>query len=112
MNESKERLEATIKGLEEKILSLNGDLTTVQRDLVDISKPELASEIYDIMLEAIEEGVGNFDFDNSEQYDIEYEIDYDGRVKASSIEFNSASELNEKIMNKIEKCFKVPHIEQ
>ena len=88
------------------------DLEQAKRDLKDLNKPELTEKMYDVIFEAIEEGIGNFDFDDSEQYDIEYELDYDGRVNASSIEFNSASELNEKIMNKIEKCFKVPHIEQ
>ena len=88
------------------------DLEQAKKDLADMNKPELTSHMYDIIFEAIEEGIGYFDFDDSENYDIEYELDYDGRVNASSIEFNSASELNEKIMNKIEKCFKVPHIEQ
>ena len=88
------------------------DLEKAKKDLADMNKPELTSHMYDVIFEAIEEGIGNFDFDDSELYDIEYELDYDGRVNASSIEFNSAIELNEKIMNKIEKCFKVPHIEQ
>ena len=88
------------------------DSEQAKRDLKDLNKPELTEKMYDVIFEAIEEGIGNFDFDSSEQYDIEYELDYDGRVNASSIEFNSASELNEKIMNKIEKCFKVPHIEE
>ena len=88
------------------------DLEQAKKDLADMNKPELTSHMYDVIFEAIEEGIGNFDFDSSEQYDIEYELDYDGKVNASSIEFTNASELNEKIMNKIEKCFKVPHIEQ
>jgi len=88
------------------------DLEKAKKDLADINKPELTSHMYDVLFEAIEEGIGNFDFDDSENYNIEYELDYDGRVNASSIEFESASELNERIMNKIEKCFKVPHIEQ
>jgi len=88
------------------------DLEQAKKDLADLNKPELTGEMYDIIFEAIEEGIGYFDFDSSEHYDIEYELDYDGRVNASSIEFTSAIELNEKIMSKIEKCFKVPHIEQ
>ena len=86
------------------------DLEKAKKDLADMNKPELTSHMYDIIFEAIEEGIGYFDFSESENYDIEYELDYDGRVNASSIEFNSASELNENIMNKIEKCFKVPRI--
>jgi len=112
MNESKELLEATIKGLEEKLESVNTDLRSKQRELADVSKPIMTSEMYDIIFETIEEGIGYFDFSDSDNYDIEYELDYDGRVNASSIEFNSATELNENIMNKIEEHFKIPHIEE
>ena len=111
MSESKELLEATVKGLEEKINNLNDDLRSKQRELADVSKPIMTGEMYDVVFEAIEEGIGHFDFSDSNNYDIEYELDYDGKVNASSIEFNSATELNEKIMNKIEECFKIPHIQ-
>jgi hypothetical protein len=107
MNESKELLEATVKGLEEKISQLNMDLKSKQRELEDVNKPEMTSEMFDDLTEAVEEGIGYFDFSDSGNYDIEYELDYDGRVNASSLEFNSASELEEKIMNKIEGHYKL-----
>jgi len=107
MNESKELLEATVKGLEEKINNLNDDLRSKQRELADVSKPIMTGEMYDIIFETIEEGIGNFDFSDSDGYDIEYELDYDGRVNASSLEFNSASELTERIMNNIDSNFKI-----
>ena len=112
MSESKELLEATVKGLEEKINNLNDDLRSKQRELADVSKPEMTGETYDNIYELIEEGIGNFDFSDSENYDIEYELDYDGRVNAASLEFNGATELNESIMKKIEERFKIPHIEE
>jgi len=107
MNESKELLEATVKGLEEKLHQLGSDLRSKQRELADVSKPEMTGETYDNIYELIEEGIGNFDFSDSENYDIEYELDYDGRVNASSLEFNSASELTERIMNNIDSNFKI-----
>jgi len=107
MNESKELLEATVKGLEEKINNLNDDLRSKQRELADVSKPEMTGEMYDAIQELVEEGVGYFDFNDSDNYDIEYELDYDGRVNASSLEFNSTHELQEKIMNKIDSHFKI-----
>ena len=107
MNESKELLEATVKGLEEKINNLNDDLRSKQRELADVSKPEMTGEMYDTIQELVEEGVNYFDFSDSENYDIEYELDYDAKVNASSLEFNSASELEEKIMNKIEGHYKL-----
>ena len=107
MNESKELLEATVKGLEEKIGQLNMDLKDKQRELEDINKPEMTSEMFDDLTEAVEEGIGYFDFSDSDNYDIEFGIDYDGRVEASGLEFNSASELAERIMSKIDKTYKL-----
>ena len=107
MNESKELLEATVKGLEEKIGQLNMDLKDKQRELEDVSKPEMTSEMFNNLTEAVEEGIGYFDFSDSDNYDIEFGIDYDGRVEAAGLEFNSASELAERIMSKIDKTYKL-----
>jgi len=107
MNESKELLEATVKGLEEKINNLNDDLRSKQRELADVSKPEMTGETYDEIHGLVEEGVGNFDFSDSNNYEIEYELDYDGRVNAHSIELNDTHELVESIMNKIDSHFKI-----
>ena len=107
MNESKELLEATVKGLEEKIGQLNMDLKDKQRELEDVSKPEMTEEMYGNLEGIVEEAIGNYDFSDSENYDIEYELDYDGKVNASSLEFNSAHELGESIMNKIDKNYKI-----
>ena len=88
------------------------DLEIAKKELADLNKPELTNHMYEVISDAVEEGVGYFDFSDSENYDIEYELDYDGRVNASSLEFNNAQELGESIMRKIEKCFKVPHTEE
>ena len=107
MSESKELLEATVKGLQEKINNLNDDLRSKERELADISKPEMTGEMYDAIQELVEEGVGNFDFNDADNYTFEYEIDYDGKVGTNSIEFDSANEVGEKIMNKIDSHFKI-----
>ena len=111
MNESKELLEATVKGLEEKIGQLNMDLKGKQKELEDVSKPEMTEEMYGNLEEIVEEAIGNYDFSDSENYDIEYELDYDGKVNASSLEFNSAHELGEKIMRGVEKAYKMTETE-
>ena len=107
MSESKELLEATIKGLEEKLNQLNDDLRSKQRELADVNKPVMTGEMYDTIQELVEEGICNFDFNDSNNYEIEYELDYDGRVNAHSIELNSEHELCESIMNKIDSNFKI-----
>lgn len=111
MNESKELLEATVKGLEEKIGQLNMDLKGKQKELEDVSKPEMTEEMYGNLEEVVEEAIGNYDFSDSENYDIEFGIDYDGKVEASSLEFNSAHELGEKIMRGVEKAYKMTETE-
>ena len=107
MNESKELLEATVKGLEEKIGQLNIDLKSKQKELEDVSKPEMTEEMYGNLEGIVEEAIGNYDFSDSENYDIEYELDYDAKVSASSLEFNSAHELTESIMKRIENTYKL-----
>ena len=107
MNESKELLEATIKGLEEKLKSVTNDLNTKQKELEDVSKPEMTEEMYDELRGSVEEGIEKFDFNDSNNYDLEYELDYDGRVNASSIELNDTHSLVESIMDKIEKTYKI-----
>ena len=107
MNESKELLEATVKGLEEKISQLQDDLMMKNKELEDVSKPEMTDEMYDELHGLVEEGVSKFDFTDSNNYEIEYEIDYDGRVNASSIELNDTHNLVESIMNKIDKAYKI-----
>ena len=43
MSENKELLEATVKGLQDKIGSLNLELKQKQQDLEDVNKPELTA---------------------------------------------------------------------
>jgi len=112
MSESKELLEATVKGLEEKLHQLGNDLRSKQRELADVSKPEMTGEMYDSIYELIEEGIDNFDFNDSGNYEIEYELDYEGRVNATSLEFNSTTEIAEVIMNKIDSHYKVSTSEE
>ena len=112
MNESKELLEATIKGLEGKISQLNDDLRSQQRELEDVNKPEMTGEMFDNIHELVEEGVERFDFNESDNYTIEYELDYENRVQASGLEFNSADGVAEAIMNKIDSHYKIIGLEE
>ena len=111
MNESKELLEATVKGLETKIEVLNHDLITKKKELEDVSKPEMTEEMYDELHGLVEEGVDKFDFSDSDNYEIEYELDYEGKVNAHSIELNDTQELVESIMKRQENTYKMKETE-
>ena len=107
MSESKELLEATIKGLEEKLKSVTNDLNMKNKELEDVSKPERTEEMYDELHGLVEEGVSKFDFSDSNNYEIEYELDYDGKVNASNIELSDTHELVESIMKRVENTYKM-----
>ena len=107
MSETKEMLEATVKGLQDKIGQLNMDLKSKQKDLEDANKPVISSGVMNVVNDAINAAIENYNFDNSDQYEIDFSIDYDGRVQAESINLTDTYELMEAIVMKVEKQFNV-----
>ena len=81
------------------------DLDLANKQLADVNKPVLTGEQLDAINEAVEKAVGNFDFDDSENYHTEFELDYDAKVTISQFEFQSAQELIEAIVEKVQKLF-------
>jgi len=81
------------------------DLEQAKKDLASLNKPVLTGEQFDNIDEAVEAAVGNFDFDDAENYNTEFELDYDAKVTISSFEFQSAQELIEAIVEKVHKLF-------
>jgi hypothetical protein len=107
MSETKELLEATVKGLQEKIQSLQTDLTTKQKELENVSKTKITGELYEEIGNAIEDAVEGFNFDDPDGYDVDFGMEYDGRVYIESIGMQSTYELTNSIMNKIDQRFNV-----
>jgi len=81
-------------------------LADTKQQLEDYNKPALTSKQLDDIHNAVENAVNDFDFEDTGNYHIEYELDYDGRVNANSLEFQNSYELTEKIVEKILKLFK------
>ena len=107
MSETKEMLEATCKGLEDKIGQLNMDLKAKQKDLEDVNKPVISSEVMDTINDAVNYAVENYNFDNTDQYELDFSLDYDGKVQAETINLRDTYELMEAIVLRIEKQFKI-----
>ena len=109
---TKEQLETNIAALEllinettDKSVDFKAQLEQAKQELADINKPELTpTQLNDIQC-AIESGVENFDFSDSDNYDIEYGIDYDGKVHCENLELTSTYELVEMIVTKVHKLF-------
>ena len=107
MDNNKELLEATVKGLQDKLQQLQTELNVKTIELNNINKPELLQSVYDTIYDCVNDGVGELDFEDSDNYDFEYEIDYDGRIATHSISFNGADYIAEPIFKLIESKFKI-----
>ena len=107
MNESKELLEATIKGLEEKMGQVNMDLKAKQKELEDLNKPEMTEEMYGTLesciIEGIQEGLGNL---RTEDVDVEFGMEYDGKVYLESLDVPEDGFV-ESVMAEINNKFKI-----
>ena len=108
-----EKLEKAVLMLEEQVAtnksmseSYQKELELAKKQLTDFDKPEITSQQVDAIHNAIENAVNDFNFEDTDNYNIEYELDYDGRVNASSLEFQSSYELVELIVDKVSNLFK------
>jgi len=102
-----ELIEATVKGLQDKIGSLNMELKDKQKELEDANKPVISSTVMNVVNDAINYAVENYNFDNTDQYDLDFSLDYDGKVQAETINLTDTYELVEAIVTNVEKQFKI-----
>ncbi len=107
-----ELIEATVKGLQDKIGSLNMELKDKQKELEDANKPVISSTVMNVVNDAINYAVENYNFDNTDQYDLDFSLDYDGKVQAETINLTDTYELVEAIVTKVEKQFKIEQDEK
>ena len=102
-----ELIEATVKGLQDKISSLNMELKDKQKELEDANKPVISSTVMDVVNDAINYAVENYNFDNADSYEIDFSLDYDSRIQAENINLTDTYELVEAIVTNVEKQFKI-----
>ena len=107
MSESKELLEATIKGLEEKVSQLNDEVMMKKKELEDINKPEMTEEMYgeieSCIIEGIQDALGNLTQDDC---DVEFGMEYDGKVYLESISIQEDG-IVDSVMSEINNKFKI-----
>ena len=105
-------LETKIEGLKKAIAehedftgTYKSQLETVEKELKDLGKPELTPSQLDDIYEAIESGVNKFDWNDTDNFEIEYGIDYDGKVNCESHEFRNSDDLVQMILEKVSRVF-------
>ena len=105
-------LQTKIEGLKKAIAEHNdfagtytSDLARAEQKLKDLGKIALPPVVFDDIHEAIEEGVENYDFNDSDNYNKEFGIDYDGRVRFENLELCNHTDLVEMIVKEVSKLF-------
>ena len=106
-------LETKIEGLKKAIAehkdftgTYESQLVKAEQELKDYNKVELTPMQLDDIYEAVEKGVSEFDFDDTGNYDIEYGIEYDGKVHCESHDFTNQTDLVEMVVEKVCRLFK------
>ena len=109
---TKEELELKISGLEKAIATCQDEtsgyedsLKATQKQLKDLGKIALPPAVFDEISDAIENGINEFDFNDSNNYDTEFSLDYDNKVQLDSLYINNSNELGEMIMDRISEIF-------
>ena len=80
-------------------------LEETEQKLKDYNKIALPPVVFDDIYEAVDRAVCNYDFSDSDNYEIEYGIEYDGRVHCESIELSNNSNLIEAVVKRVSKIF-------
>ena len=107
LNQEIEKLKVSLNAHEEQVKDLSHDLKAAEQKLADSDKPKLTNKQFAELHTVIETSVENFDFNQSDNYNVELTIDYDNRVELSHIEFESHADLYEQIIHDVEKLFGV-----
>ena len=101
-----EGLEKIIKEKNEAAIYHTAELKQTKQELVDLHKPELTPQQLEAIEGAVEQAVSEFDFTDTENFEIDYSLDYDGRVQCESHEFINDCDLVEMIVNRVCSLFK------
>ena len=98
-------IECAISNGQIEISKYAGQLADLKKQHADLSKPKLTPQQYDKLQTLIEEAVEGFDFDDLDNYSIDYGIDYDNRVTCESFCFDNSDEIVRIIMQNVEDMF-------
>ena len=101
-----EGLEKVIKEQQDSADMYKLQLEETKKQLDDYNKPEITPMMIDNIHSAIEKAVEGFDFENTDNYEFEFGMEYDGKVHVESVGLQAAYELTEQIVNNVCKLFK------
>ena len=102
------KLKVSLEAHQEQVKDLEHDLKVATQRLEDCDKPKLTKKQFDLVHEAIESAIRDYNGLNEENcYDYEMAMEYDNKVYLSHIEFQDGDELANEIIRNVEKLFGV-----
>jgi len=107
LNKEVAKLKQYIDSHAEQVKDLEHDLKVATQRLEDCDKPKLTPKQFDALHRVIETSVENFDFNNSDNYNVEMGMEYDNKVYLDNIEFECHADLYEQIIQDVERLFGV-----
>ena len=110
MIESLENKKAALELLQnetnEKLQDYRQQISILQKQIEDYNKPALTPLQLDNIHEAVEKAVENYSFSDCDNYEVDFSLDYDGRVQLESIDLQDTYQLVEMIVDKVSNLFK------
>tara|TARA_B100000287_G_C20013807_1_gene535678 strand:- start:39 stop:413 length:375 start_codon:yes stop_codon:yes gene_type:complete len=110
---TKEQLETNLAALKllesetnDKLTDHKSQIALLEKQLADINKPAITPEMMDEISKAIETAVEDFDFSDDDNFEKEFEMDYDNRIRLSNLDFINSCDLVEMIVEKVLDLFK------
>lgn len=93
LNAKIEALQAALDTKTQEQNAYRGQIDTLKKQLADLNKPKLTMAQFDKLTESVELAVESFDFNDTDNYSLDFHIDYDNRIAVESLTFDNADEL-------------------
>ena len=106
LENKKAALELLQNETNEKLNDYKQQISILQKQIDDYNKPSLTPAQIDAVHQAVEDAVESFNFDDTDNYEFEYGMEYDGKVYCETIGLQCAYDLTEKIVDSVMKLFK------
>jgi len=106
LENKKAALELLQNETNDKLNDYKQQISILQKQIDDYNKPELTPAQIDDVHQAIENAVESFNFDNTDNYEFEYGMEYDGKVYCETIGLQCAYELTDQIFKSVVELFK------
>ena len=103
---NKAALELLLNETSDKRTDYEAQIAQIDKDLKDLGKIALPPMVFDDIYEAVERSVSEFDFSDTDNFDKEFGIDYDGRVTLEQFDINNSQDLVQMIHDKVCRLFK------